>query len=445
MRNATTPPSPPDAAPGPRPTPARPPSPAPHLPPTATAQRVVVASLEPFALWRERRRRAARGAPCVPTVSSDDGRRVRDADAAAKRAGIRPGTPLTGARQRLPDLHVVTPDGPDLAAAWDAVLDEARDVSPFLAPVAPGVLALRAPLADAHTFATRHEARVGVADTIQEARLLALLAPPGTVRTVAPGEDPWTTLDRAPIAALRALGLPDADRDRLAWLGVTRIGDLRAWSARQRAAFLGPAAAALAATLDGPRDARVPLRPPPLRITVAHAFEAPAREPMEIDPVLADLARRMAAAFGERSAERLRVRAEAAGVAADATRRAKRPLRDANEVLRLAHLALADTGLVALGLDAVTLEASGLARRSAAGGLWPHRERRERATRTLDARFPGHARRFEVHDPDALRAHLRWRLLDAASGEAVPWPRTDRTPDAAPTATPQDAPAEPSR
>ncbi|MDR9392329.1 MAG: hypothetical protein RI554_09910 [Trueperaceae bacterium] len=444
MRKRTTPPPPTDAASGPEPSPARPPSPTPLLPsdphPDATADRVIVASLEPFALWRERRRRAARGEGVVPTVTSDDGRRVRDADAAAKRAGIRPGSALAGARQRLPDLHVVTPDGPDLAAAWDAVLDEARDVSPFLAAVAPGVLALRASPADAHAFAVRHEARVGVADTVQEARLLALLAPPGTVRAVPPDEDPWTTLDRAPVAALRALGLPDADRDRLAWLGVTRVGDLRAWSARQRAAFLGPAAAALAATLDGPRDAHVPLRPPPLRIAVRHAFDDPAREPAELDPVLADLADRIAAALGERSADRLRVRAEAAGVAADATRRAKRPLRDADAILRLAHLALADAGLVPLGLDALTLEASGLARRSRPGALWRHRERRERATALLDARFPGHARRFAVHDPGALRASLRWRLLNAASGEPLPWPGDAPAP--APTPAPAPAPAE---
>jgi hypothetical protein len=113
--------------------------------------------------------------------------------------------------------------------------------------------------------------------------------------------------------------------------------------------------------------------------------------------------------------------ASSAGLRSDATRRAKEPLRDPPRLLRLARLALEDAGLVPLGVEELRVELSGLARRAEAGELWPQRRRRVRAARAVHDRFPGQARRFALHDPDALRPRQRWRLLDLASGDPLPW------------------------
>jgi len=228
-------------------------------------------------------------------------------------------------------------------------------------------------------------------------------------------------LDPAPAYLLGGLGLSPASRERLGWLGVDTVGTLRRWTGAQLLAYLGEEGRALTPVLHGPRRDRLPYRRPPDVIAADHAFDEPAREPAELEPVLRRLVDDAARRLGERSAERLRIVVAAAGLRSEATRRAKAPLRDPTRLARLARHALADAGLTALGIDEVRLELSGLARRAAPGELWAQRRRRYEAARAVHARFPGQARAFALHDPDALRARLRWQLHDLASGDALPW------------------------
>ena len=296
-----------------------------------------------------------------------------------------------------------------------------HDVSPRVAAVRLGVVAFAGDAHDAASFAERAGARVGGAGTVEEAHLLAYLAEPGRAVVAAAGEDPWTRLDPAPVYLLGGAGLSSAQRERLAWLGVDTVGALRGWTPAQLLAFLGDEGRALTPVLHGPRIDHVPVRPPPVVVAAEHAFDDAACEPAEIDPILERLVERAAEALGERSAERVRVLVSTAGLRSDATRRAKAPLRDPVRLLRLARLALSDTGLVPLGLDELRIELSGLTRRAEAGELWAQRRRRAEAARAVHARFPGQARRFALHDPDALRPRLRWQLLDLASGDPLPW------------------------
>ena len=425
------------------------------------ASRILVASVEPFALWAHRwgRRdaaaampshpaggattapatapaagasREATGAappgaapeaapPSAPLACSEDGRTVAYADASARAAGVQTGMTVAGAWQRAPSLTILTAGGPEVDAAWEAFLDGMHDVSPRVAAVRLGVVAFAGDAHDAAAFAERAGARVGGAGTVEEAHLLAYLAEPGRAVVAAAGEDPWTRLDPAPVYLLGGAGLSSAQRERLAWLGVDTVGALRSWTPAQLLAFLGDEGRALTPVLHGPRIDRVPVRPPPVVVAADHAFDDAACEPAEIDPVLGRLVAQAAEALGQRSAERVRVLVSSGGLRSDATRRAKAPLRDPVRLLRLARLALSDTGLVPLGVDELRLELSGLARRAEAGELWAQRRRRAEAARAVHARFPNQARRFALHDPGALRPRLRWRLLDLASGDPLPW------------------------
>ncbi len=390
------------------------------------ASRILVASVEPFALWAHRWGRLdaaaeATAPPSAPLACSEDGRTVAHADASARAAGVQTGMTVAGAWQRAPSLTILPSAGPEVDAAWEAFLDGMHDVSPRVAAVRLGVVAFAGDPHDAASFAERAGARVGGAGTVEEAHLLAYLAEPGRAVVAAAGEDPWTRLDPAPAYLLGGTGLSSAQRERLAWLGVDTVGALRRWTPAQLLAFLGDEGRALTPVLHGPRIDRVPVRPPPVVAAADHAFDDAACEPAEIDPILERLVAQAAETLGQRSAERVRVLVSSAGLRSDATRRAKAPLRDPVRLLRLARLALSDTGLVPLGIDELRIELSGLARRAEPGELWTQRRRRAKAARAVHDRFPSQARRFALHDPDALRPRLRWRLLDLASGDPLPW------------------------
>ncbi len=393
-------------------------------PPGQPASRILVASVEPFALWAHRWGRldaALASPPSAPLACSEDGRTVAYADASARAAGVQAGMTVAGAWQRAPSLTILPTAGPEVDAAWEAFLDGMHDVSPRVAAVRVGVVAFAGDAHDAASLAERAGARVGGAGTIEEAHLLAYLAEPGRAVVAAAGDDPWARLDPAPVYLLGGAGLSSAQRERLAWLGVDTVGALRRWTPAQLLAFLGDEGRALTPVLHGPRIDRVPLRAPPVVVVTGHAFDDAACEPAEIDPILERLVGQAAEALGERSAERVRVLVSSAGLRSDATRRAKAPLRDPVKLLRLARLALSDTGLVPLGIDELRIELSGLVRRAEAGELWAQRRRRAEAARAVHARFPRQARRFALHDPGALRPRLRWRLLDLASGDPLPW------------------------
>lgn len=399
--------------------------------------RIVVASVEPFALWAHADARGAAGAGTEPPLAcSEDDRTVAHANGPARAAGVTGGMTLAGARQRLPDLTVLPAVGPSVDAAWEAFLDAMHDVSPHVRGLRTGVAAFAGDGHDAAAFAERTGARVGGAGTVEEAHLLAYTAEPGRAVVAAPEEDPWTRLDAAPVYLLGGVGLVPDDRRRLAWLGVDTVGRLRGWTPAQLTAFLGESGVLLRPYLHGPRTGRLPLRLPPPVIAAEHAFEDPASEPHEVDPVLERLLDRAVRSLGDLGTARVRIVARAEGIASDAARRAKAPLRDGRKLLHLARLALLDTHLVPFGLEGLRIELSGLVREAHPGELWPRRRRRREAAQAVHERFPGQARRFVLRDPDALRPELRWRLLDATSDHEL------RRPDegaAAPAGAPDDA------
>lgn len=373
---------------------------------------LLVASVEPFAIWRHERAHAP-GPDAAPVVAVDERERVAGADRAARGAGIRPGMSLAGARQHAPELTAIPACGPDLEAAWASLREEAYGFSPTLLPLRTGVLAFEGGPADAAQFAQAFEARVGGAPTVEEAHLLAYLAHRGHARCHG---EPWHLLDRAPALLLRGAGLSPGNLQRLAWLGIERIGPLRAWRAAQLAAFLGEEGEALRRYLHGPRTTRLPLHVPAPTVRVRFEFDEPTVEPYRLEPALARLVERAVHGLGDRSARRITVEAEAGGVRSRATRLAKTPTREAAALRRYAAHALEDTGLTPLGLDGLELVLSDLARVAEQGELWTRRRRARRAAERVHDRYPGQALHYRLADPHALLPEHRYRLVDAATG-----------------------------
>ena len=398
------------------------------------ADRVVVASVEPFAIWLYQRRRPEDATR--PLVTLDELDRVRHTSLAARRRGVETGMSLVGAEQRAEGLLVVPAEGPDLRAAWEALLEEAFRYSPRVIPVREGVLAFTGRPVEARQFAAAFAARVGAAGTLEEAQLLAYAGAPGEA-TIA--DDAWGVLDQAPIYLLRGVGLSELNVDRLRWLGVHRIGALRTWSKAQLVAYLADEGKALLPYLHGPRRERIPIFRPPVTVEASHAFSDVVHEPFEIDPVLQELAHEIAAGLGKRAATFITVEAGPSGVLSRSTRRAKRPVRTPERVAKMVALAFDDTRVAPLGVEEIRVIAAGIALPAEQSGLWRHRERLERAVRELEERYPGQARIFREHDPHALTSARRFELVSAATGEPIATEAPPRARGAAPEATTHDA------
>ncbi len=375
---------------------------------------VVVASFEPLPIFLHRRAHPDDRARPVVALDADD--RVEHADPLAKQCGIEPGMRLAGAQQRSDELVVAASGGPDQAAAWAVLEEEAYAFSPRVCTVREGVLAFEGEADEARAFARAFGVRVGAAASVEAAHLLAYTAARGEARA---SRDPWTVLDDAPAYLLRGVGLSRLNLERLGWLGVERIGELRAWSAAQLTAYLAADGAEVVRHLKGPHRSRLPIYAPLPTLRATHAFYDTVLEPHQVDPVLERLALELAERLGDRAARHVTVETDGSGLRSRATRRAKRPLRDPWKLLRAIEHALEDAGSQALGIDEVAVTLSGLSRPSSQGSLWQQRERLERAVRDVHERYAGQARRFVEIDPHALLRSRHWALVDAATGEPI--------------------------
>jgi nucleotidyltransferase/DNA polymerase involved in DNA repair len=94
---------------------------------------------------------------------------------------------------------------------------------------------------------------------------------------------------------------------------------------------------------------------------------------------------------------------------------------------------LADSHAQPLGIEALSIELSGLTRLAKQGTLWPRKERLEEAVAAVEARFPRAILKLVEDDPYALASEHSVRFVVRSSGEEV-----SRAPEA-------DAPGGPDR
>ena len=205
----------------------------------------------------------------------------------------------------------------------------------------------------------------------------------------------------------------------LGWLGVTKAGELRRWSKAQASAYLGRAGKGVMPYLFGPHRTLLGRYTPAPRAALGVTFDEPQCEPAVLHPALERLCLDLALELGNKAASRLSVRAVCQGLEHRASRLSKTLLRRPGELYRLALLTLDDTKAQPLGIEALTLELSGLSRPSVQGGLWPRKERLEHAVAAVENRFPKAVLRLVEDDPFALASDRRVRLVVRATGEEV--------------------------
>lgn len=392
---------------------------------------IVALLLDPFAIWQ-----AQAEDPSLlhrPVVTLERGR-VDLRSPEARRVGLARGLALANARLHAADLVALEPDEARLEIAWQGVLCDLLAFTPRLESRARGRALLELGYTDAPGLAEAYRARVGVAASHELALLAAVSAHRGQARLVPDGEE-HAFLDRLPLRFLRGVGVSASLTGRLAWLGVDRVGTLARWRETQLRAFFGVEAGRVLPFLKGPWRRDVGRYHPPPSLRARLDFDDRIYEPWQLEPAILQLAQRLAEGLTGRSALQLRLDARVGALRFGATRLAKEPLRGAAAIARLAHLALrsalAEGGAAPLGLDALTLELSGLGRPSPQGWLWPHKEAHERAVAAVSRRFPGALLRIRHEDPYALASEHRLSFVDAASGErvrrlAAPGPRAGR-------------------
>ena len=271
---------------------------------------------------------------------------------------------------------------------------------------------------DAVQLAESYKVRVGLAESVEVAIIAALISSPGKVRQVE-AELQERLIDALPLYIIKGLGLSAGVQERLGWLGVEQVGQLRAWKKSQVLAYLGAEGKGLLPYLFGPYRTQLGRYTPAPRISAPLAFDEPLSEPHMLHPALGQLVEQLVALLDGKAASRLSVTALSHGLELKATRLSKVPLQQAGEITRLALLTLQDTHAQALGVDALTMELGGLTRPAKQGALWPQKERIEQAVTAVEARFPGAILKLSQDDPYSLASEHNVRFVVRSTGEEV--------------------------
>lgn len=345
-----------------------------------------------------------------------ESRRVLYAHSAAQKAGVQLGMRDIAALSRCPELHAEVISAPSAVAAWAELLETlyAR-YSDRVEGRTPGIAFLKISAPAARELAAALHAPVGLGDSLEVAHLAALRAKPGEVRAVGSGTAEQAFLALTPAVHLEVIGLTGAHIERLAFLGVRGLADLMKWSAAQREAFLGvDVGRKLNRFLKGERTKAVQRYVPGRVIEARMGLDSPLYEPSEADVVLSELLPPVLSELRGRAASYLTVHAGTLGGQLSATRKLK-SAPDAAGLLRIAGLALRDTGALPLGVEALTVQLSGIQQPGRMVGLWAGLADLE-VTRDVLDRFPEALVRVNWLDPFAYVADARYEWVDWLTG-----------------------------
>lgn len=369
----------------------------------------------------------------VPVAVLSEGRRVLHASRAALNAGVQVGMRETAALSRCPDLHAEVISGPTAQAAWNELLEvlyarfsdrvEGREL---------GVAYLKITEAAGRELAAALHAPVGLAASREVALLAALRAKAGATKVVptdAGSHAEKLFLQLTPETHLWGLGIKPVQIEQLQFLGVRSLGDLWGWSAAQREGFLGvEVGKKLNRFLRGERTTTVERYATGQLLEGRLAFDQPLHEAGEAAAALADLLPPLWAELRGRSAAYVSLTADTLGGTLQATRKLKWPLDEAG-LGRIAGLALGDTGALALGVEALSVQLSGLQQPARMVGLWAGVAELEVTKQVLD-RFPDALVRVQWLDPYAYAADAQYQWVDWLSGEVRPTRMTPVRPSA---------------
>lgn len=208
---------------------------------------------------------------------------------AARDDGVRRGMRRRDAQSRCPELTLLDANPDRDARAFEPVLDAVAELIPGVAPLRPGLLALRAParyyggeseaaavLAERLVESGVWDCRAGIADDLFTAEQAARRALPQDSLVVAPGGSA-AFLRELPVEALARSGQSDgADLPHLLRrLGIHTLGDFAALPARDVHTRFGAAGARMHRLAGGACQARPATRVPPPELACREAFEPP--------------------------------------------------------------------------------------------------------------------------------------------------------------------------
>ena len=368
----------------------------------------------------------ARQHPGVPVAALSESRKVLHVSPEAMEAGIQPGMRDIAALSRCPELHAEVVSAPSAVAAWAELLETlyAR-YSDRVEGRVPGTVFLKISAPAARELAAALHAPVGLAESLEVAQLAALRAKPGEVREVATGAAEKAFLALTPAAHLEVIGLTPAHTERLAFLGVRGLADLMKWSAAQREAFLGvDVGKGVNRFLKGERTKATQKYVPGRVIEARMGLDAPLHEPSEAAVVCSELLAPILTELRGRAAAYLTVQADTLGGRLSATRKLKGSPGPAG-LLRIAGLALTDTGALPLGVEVLTLQLSGIQQPGRMVGLWASLAELEVTKDVLD-RFPEALVRVQWLDPYAYATDARYQWVDWLTGAVRHTPMTPR-------------------
>lgn len=390
--------------------------------PSLTRTRIACVRALPFALWL-----AARNQAGLPVAVVNGRGVVVQANRAAQAGGVVPGLKLAAALSRCPELHHVPFSAPRLAAAWEGLLATLSVYSPRVQAHQPGLAWLTLTEAAAREVASALGVAVGLADS-QEASLLAAAAVlPGEVAVMGSGTAERASLGALPLDVLLDAGLSPRGLEQLRFLGLRRLGELLRWSQAQQRAVMGSEFPALRPFLSGPRTSSVPLYRPSPEVSATLGFDEPLSEPRDLLPVLDQLAHTLHERLAGRQPRRLTLRAESLGLISEATREGKETLMSPAIIARLAALALQDSGAAPLGIERLTLSASGLQPPARQGQLWGQ-DRAADATEAVLRRFPTALVQVAWRDVFAYASDQRYSWVEVGSGQERPLPNAPQRP-----------------
>ncbi|WP_415787922.1 Y-family DNA polymerase [Deinococcus saxicola] len=368
----------------------------------------------------------ARQHPGVLVAALGESRKVLYASPEAMAAGVQPGMRDTAALSRCPELHAEVISAPSALAAWAELLETLyAQYSDRVEGRTPGLAFLTVSAPAARELAAALHAPVGLADSLEVAQLAALRARPGEVRDVGRETAEKVFLSLTPAAHLEVIGLSQSHIERLAFLGVRGLADLMKWSAAQREAFLGvDVGKRINRFLKGERTKAVQKYVPGRVIEARMGLDTPLHEPSEAEVVFSELLPLVLVELRGRAAAYLTVHADTLGGQLQATRKLK-GAPDAAGLLRIAGLALNNTGALPLGVEALTVQLSGIQQPGRMVGLWASLAELEVTKDVLD-RFPEALVRVNWLDPFAYAVDARYEWVDWLTGVVRATPMTPR-------------------
>ncbi|MGN6780622.1 MAG: DNA polymerase Y family protein [Marmoricola sp.] len=208
-------------------------------------------------------------------------------NAAARAEGVRRGMRRRDAQARCPGLLLLDADPDRDARVFEPVLSAVEALRPGVAPVRPGLLALRSParfyggdanaaavVAEAVVGAGAWDVRIGVADDVFTGEQAARHAGPQEWVVVEPGASATYLRDLPVDVLVDALGDP-GPVGLLRRLGMSTLADFAALPAGDVLTRFGPAGARVHRLAQGVGAAPLDTRTPPPELTEEVSFEPP--------------------------------------------------------------------------------------------------------------------------------------------------------------------------